>query len=312
MFAFKTKMNINNEQSDSYSIEKDKDLNQIKIKMAAKQVEKIYDIEDLIDDEIELSKSHIIDTPNTPNTPNKQQEKYHFSLKISKGHLIMSSFVSFTILLHAIYWEYTARSMKGFHHKWLHLQVSLSFSILNLLPSISIWLNIYSSFISIAVIIHSIWFIYHTFSSWIYNICSYNVKSEMCISVIMYKNLTLCLIAIVIFHQWLILLSNFRKYINIHYKNKIEIALDKAENLEIESTEMFQGPIDLETEAIDIRLETPTFNFDNNHSHKNDGCKYCFWDHHPTNQSDIDLQSDMDLHIVVPKSTKKHAMPIVT
>lgn len=330
MIAFRPKMNNG---SDSFSIEKGKDGNQIKIKMGAKQLNKIHYVEDFLNHEIELTNSHSIESP-------KKMEKYHFSATISKGHFMMSSFVSLTILLHAIYWEYAARSMKGFHHKWSHLQISFAFSVLNFLPSFSIWLNMYSSFLSIAVIIHSIWLIYHVFGSWVHDICSYNAFTEMCIAVTMYKNVTLCLIAIVVFHQWLILLTNFRKYANDHYENKIQTALEKAENLDIEEindndieeTEIFDGHTDLETPAIDVSLETPNqadiesvkhkldleeleqrFKHFNDHSHTNNGCKYCFWDHeNPSLSNHGTSESDMDLRIVVPKSTKKHAIPMLS
>ena len=336
--------------SDSFSIEKDKNINQVRIKMAAKQIDKIHYVEDFLRHEIDLAQSHSIDGPNT-------QQKHHFSRRISKGHFIMSSFVSFTILLHAIYWEYSARSMEGFHHKWSHFQVSLAFSILNLLPSLSIWLNIYSSFVSIAVIIHSIWLIYHIFAAWVYDICSYNTLTEMCISVTIYKNVTLCLVAIVIFHQWLILLTNFRKYNDDnHNENKVKQALENAENLDLEEiedvagmepTEIVQATDDLETEAIDISLETPIegdveeekeeeivhkldldelesrYRYFKDHSHKENGCKYCFWNHENPSLSidnpSIQITSGSDselavggLKVIVPKSTRKHAIPMIS
>ena len=334
--AFINKMIVHQSQtmngSDSFSIEKDKDAKQVRIKMAARQIEAVHYVEDFLRHEIELAQSHSMDGPN-------KQQKHHFSKGVSKGHLMMSSFVSFTILLHAIYWEYSARSMDGFHHKWSHFQVSLAFSILNLLPSLSIWLNIYSSFVSIAVIIHSIWLIYHIFASWVYDICSYNTLTEMCISVIMYKNVTLCLVAIVIFHQWLILLANFRKYNNVnHPENKVQQALENAENLDLEEiqdvagmepTEMVQVTDDLETEAIDISLETPTeadvdqhkldldelearYKYFKDHSHKENGCKYCFWIENPSLSIDNPSIQITSKHrnsgwwfkVIVPKSTK--------
>ena len=55
MIAFKTKMNNG---SDSFSIEKDKDANQIKIKMGAKQLNKIHYIEDFLNHEVELTNSY--------------------------------------------------------------------------------------------------------------------------------------------------------------------------------------------------------------------------------------------------------------
>eukprot|EP01084_Bolivina_argentea_P312900 541765_1 len=148
--------------------------------MAAKQPPQITHIETFLNPELALS--HTQSQSQSPT----DKPIYNLSNTKSKTHLNISLLVSFAVLLHAIYWEYTARSMDGFHHKWAHFQVSIAFSILNLLPSLSIFFNIYSPLISIVVVIHSLWILYHIFGSWIYDICSYNSFSEMCIAVKMY------------------------------------------------------------------------------------------------------------------------------
>ena len=303
--------------SVNLSLEREKESKQVEIR--TNHQTQIQRIEEFLEDDTDK-----------PDITKKQTNKHVSS------HLVISCTLSFIILLSASYWEYTARSMEGFHHKWAHFTVCLGFATINLLPSIGVSMSMYAPISSIAVIIYSVWFIFHIFGAWVFDICAYNALTEMCVAVAMYKNISICLLIGVVMHQWIVLFGHF--YNKSRTKKKIEKALTNAENLDI--TDIDENEEKLEAgmnEKDDTVKEAPSLNeaefdkmyrrFVDHQLKKVGGCKYCSWTHEcikPENASDgrleiviIDAEKERrvkyeNLTITVPKSsTNVHAIPVV-
>lgn len=151
----------------------------------------------------------------------------------SQANLFVSSVISITYAIHTIYWEYI-RYNHSQSHTYQHLEVSLALSVLNLIPSLTMLMDIYSFVISIAVLIHAVWMSYHTLTVWAVELC-YGAIGDGCNAIMLYKNITISLQAVVISHQILLLVTGCHKKQTKNETKRIQTILEKASQLDIQS-----------------------------------------------------------------------------
>lgn len=155
------------------------------------------------------------------------------SQSLHQANLVVSSIISWVYVFHIAYWEYIRENHTS--HKVHHtFEMTIALCLLNLVPSMAIMMDIYSVVLSAAVFMHILWMTYHTLTVWTVELC-YGAIDDGCNAVQMYKNITLCLQAVIVCHQVLLMITGIYQNKLKKETERIASILHKASNLNISS-----------------------------------------------------------------------------
>lgn len=243
--------------NDSMADTESRSFSQHAHKFKLDNIERKFQTDTLDVDHMKLDDENAAKKLELQNLRQLKQEKLFLTQKNSwsQANLLVSSIISTVYATHTIYWEYI-RYNHSRSFTYQQLEVSLALCVLNLVPSLTMLMDIYSFVISFAVLIHAIWIGYHTFTVWAVELC-YGAIDDGCNAIMLYKNITLSLQAVVVSHQILLLITGCHKKQTKYENIRIQSILAKASQLDIQSECGFEDENDgLESDTTVDEVDT--------------------------------------------------------